>query len=372
LSDYLRALEWERHQKQTRHLLIAQDLQQAESWLSLRFEDGQQQAPCEPTDLQCEFICESIKNAHNLLTQVFISYAPEDNQVMAKVSKTLMRAGITVWVQKTINVFSEALEQGIEGADNLIVLVSPAAVQSKMCQRQLNYALSYNKRVILLLIANSDLSQFPPLVDSVDCTAPDDDGHYRHCTDELLHVLQEEAHYHRFHKILLVKALKWREQNYNPSILLRGYNLQHFEAWLKTAQQRHTYLPLHLHEEFITASLRQPAGLSQEVFISYSRSDADFARRLNDALQIQGKTTWFDQESIASGTDFQQEIYQGIANSDNFLFIISPNSINSPYCADEVEYAYQLNKRFITLLYRPVILEEVHPLLVKIQWIDFN
>jgi hypothetical protein len=89
-------------------------------------------------------------------------------------------------------------------------------------------------------------------------------------------------------------------------------------------------------------------------------------------LQIQGKTTWFDQESIASGTNFQQEIYQGISHSDNFLFIISPSSVNSPYYADEVEYAQTLNKRFITLLYRPTPVKEIHPALAWVQWIDFN
>jgi hypothetical protein len=108
------------------------------------------------------------------------------------------------------------------------------------------------------------------------------------------------------------------------------------------------------------------------VFISYSRTDSDLARKINDALQFQGKTTWFDQESIAAGTDFQQEIYRGIENSDNFLFIISPSSVNSPYCGDEVEYAQQLNKRFVTILYRDVNLENLHPALAKVQWIDFN
>ncbi|MGV2389526.1 MAG UNVERIFIED_CONTAM: toll/interleukin-1 receptor domain-containing protein [Microcystis novacekii LVE1205-3] len=43
-------------------------------------------------------------------------------------------------------------------------------------------------------------------------------------------------------------------------------------------------------------------------------------------------------------------MYRGIESSDNFLFIISPKSINSPYCSDEVEYAEKLNKRIIPYL----------------------
>jgi hypothetical protein len=65
---------------------------------------------------------------------------------------------------------------------------------------------------------------------------------------------------------------------------LRGYNLQHFEAWLKIAKQGKESPPLPLQEEFITASLKQPKPSSLEVFISYSRADSDLARRLNDDL----------------------------------------------------------------------------------------
>jgi WD40 repeat protein len=37
-----------------------------------------------------------------------------------------------------------------------------------------------------------------------------------------------------------------------------------------------------------------------------------------------------------------------------------------------VEYAASLNKRFVTLLHRPVNLDELHPELAKVQWIDFH
>ncbi|MEL6763291.1 MAG: TIR domain-containing protein, partial [Cyanobacteria bacterium J06607_6] len=160
----------------------------------------------------------------------------------------------------------------------------------------------------------------------------------------------------------------WR----NPSVLLRGYNLRHAEAWLKVAQTRDRHQPTTLQTEFLQESLRQPPAPSLDVFISYSRVDSDFARKLNDRLQMQGKLTWFDQESIASGADFQQEIYRGIETSDHFLFILSPEAVNSPYCADEVEYAHKLNKRVVTVRHRPVDAADLHPVLATVQWIDFR
>ncbi len=141
---------------------------------------------------------------------------------------------------------------------------------------------------------------------------------------------------------------------------------------MKGAEQKTQHQPTTLQKEFINESLRQPPAASLDVFISYSRSDSDLARPLNDELQLRGKTTWFDQESIASGADFQKEIYAGIESADNFLFILSPRSINSTYCADEVEYAAKLNKRFITILHQDVNTTELHPELAKMQWIDFR
>ena len=102
------------------------------------------------------------------------------------------------------------------------------------------------------------------------------------------------------------------------------------EAWLNVAKQRTEHSPLPLHGEFIAESLRQLTDLSLDVFISYCRADSDFAQKLNEELQLQGKTTWFDQENLASDSDFQQEIKPGIESSDNFLFIVSPSSVNSP------------------------------------------
>lgn len=392
-----KALEWERNQKQTRYLLIAQERQAAEAWLKRRFK--QEQAPCLPTDLHCEFICESIKNSNNLMTQVFISYADEDKLMMEKIRLTLMREGITVWTNKTdIKTgaeFQQEIYRGIEAADNFVYLLSPAALESDYCQLELDHAFTHNKRVITVLIEPTDLEQVPERVRSlqfIDCAAyslfpscslekgneegeqvsiDDYQQQYPQAMEQLIHEIKQEASYYEQHKVLLVKALKWDQQNRNPSILSRGYNLQKFQAWLKVAKTKNSHLPTALQVEFIEESAKLP-DQSSEVFISYSRADSDFARQLNEALQTQGKTTWFDQESIASGADFQQEIYQGIESADNFLFILSPTSINSPYCADEVEYAANLNKRFITVLYRAIDVSKLHPELAKVQWIDFN
>ncbi|HEY9727562.1 MAG TPA: TIR domain-containing protein, partial [Chroococcales cyanobacterium] len=372
-----KALEWERHQKQTNCLLIGEEKQLAEAWLKIRFKD--EQPPCVPSDLHCEYITESIKNANNLMTQVFLSYADEDRATIEKIRNSLRRESITVWTNKTDiqmgEAFEEATKRGIEQADNVVYLLSPDSVISDFCQRELEYALSLNKRIIPVWVRETDSMQMPSALrhlQYIDLTDNVREEDYLLDESELLKILHLDAPYYNEHKVLLTKALKWQRQHCNPSILLRGYNLRSAEAWLKVAKQRSQHPPTPLQEEFITESLRQPPAESLDVFVSYSRADSDFARKLNDSLQMQGKTTWFDQESIASGTDFQQEIYRGIKACDNFLFILSPRSVKSPYCAGEVKYAASLNKRFVTVLHREVNSIDLHPELAKVQWIDFN
>lgn len=372
-----KALEWHRNQKQSSHLVIGEERIQAENWLKVRFKD--EQPPCEPTDLHCAFICESIKNANNLMTQVFLSYSEKERAFMEKLAKTLRRESFTVWTNKTDihsgEDFVEAIYRGIEEADNVVYLMSEASLQSPYCQQELTHALSQEKRIIPLLIQDVDIEQIPPelrFLQFINFTDHEEEDKYRAAAAKLIKVLYQDAAYYEQHKIILSKTLKWERQKRNPSILLRSYDLRKAEAWLKVAKQRTQHPPTPWQEEFILESLKQPPDGTLDVFVSYSRADSDFVRKLNDTLQIQGKTTWFDQESIASGTDFQQEIYRGIESANNFLFIISPNSVNSPYCADEVEYALQLNKRFVTVLYREVEPTTLHPGLARVQWIDFR
>ncbi|MBT9312740.1 toll/interleukin-1 receptor domain-containing protein [Leptothoe kymatousa] len=373
-----RALAWQRQQQQTEFLLLGETRQAAETWLKRRF--GESQSPCEPTDLHCEFITESIKNAHNNMTQVFLAYAQADAAVMHTIRHSLQRQALTVWTNQTDiatgDAFKRAVARGIEEADTLVYLLSPDSLKSQYCQQELDYAIALNKRIVPVLVRplpgavpHGPLGELQ-YIDLTDNVAPADYG-----SDEsaLIKALKQDAVYYDQHKTLLTKALKWKRQQHNPSILLRGYDLRQGEAWLKTALGRPAHGATQYHQAFIQASIKHPPPPSIDVFISYSSADGDIARMVNNALQSQGKTTWFDQESIAAGTaNFQQEIYRGIEISDNFLFILSPRSVKSPYCKQEVEHAARFNKRLVTLLHHPIDTADLHPELAKVQWLDFS
>ena len=385
-----KALAWERQHKRSQNLLIGEERQQAKVWLKMRFKD--EQPPCTPSDLHCEFITESTKNAHNLMSQVFLSYTQENAAVMRQIRNSLCREGLTVWTNtidiQTGETFEAAIKHGIEQADNLVYLLSPDSLKSAYCQQELNYALSLNKRIIPVLVSSVEPEQIPPALRCLHYTDLTENVREEdYCLDEsqLLKILHHEAAYYHDHKIFLVKALKWQQQSRNPSILLRDYNLRRAQAWLQVAQKRTQHQPTQWHEEFITESLRQPPEVSQDVFLSYARTDSDFVRKLNDALQMQGKTTWFDQESIATqaelqqdkahssgSTDLQQEIYQGIERSNTIVAVISPSFVNNADVAKELAYAQKLNKRMVAILHRETATAELPSALENVQWIDFR
>ncbi|MEP7285031.1 MAG: TIR domain-containing protein, partial [Chloroflexota bacterium] len=86
-----------------------------------------------------------------------------------------------------------------------------------------------------------------------------------------------------------------------------------------------------------------------DVFISYSRANVDFARRLAQELRTVNYDLWIDLEGIRFNADWWDEIKRGIEHSNNFVLVMSPNSLGSPVCHLEIEYARKLSKRIILL-----------------------
>jgi hypothetical protein len=109
-----------------------------------------------------------------------------------------------------------------------------------------------------------------------------------------------------------------------------------------------------------------------DLFISYSRKDAEFVRRLCDALSSARREAWADWRDIPPTAEWLEEIRSGIEDSDNFLFVISPDSVESPVCQSELSQAVELNKRLIPLLHRDVPDSRLPAPLGKINFIFFR
>jgi WD40 repeat protein len=116
-----------------------------------------------------------------------------------------------------------------------------------------------------------------------------------------------------------------------------------------------------------------------DVFISYSRRDGEFVRRLHDALAAQDRDVWVDWEDIPATADWWNEIRTGIDSADTFLFVITPDSVASDICHQEIDHALSTKKRFVPILHRQLTGEEItqtgkkmHAAISSHNWIYFQ
>ncbi len=118
-----------------------------------------------------------------------------------------------------------------------------------------------------------------------------------------------------------------------------------------------------------TATQENGAARPHDVFISYSRKDKEFVRRLDEALTARGRQAWVDWEGIRPTEEFMQAIYRAIEGADTFVFVLTPDSVASEVCGREVAHAAALNKRMIPIVARDVDAKAVPDPLAKLNWI---
>lgn len=106
-----------------------------------------------------------------------------------------------------------------------------------------------------------------------------------------------------------------------------------------------------------------------DVFISYSRRDEGFVRRMHEALKAHGLDSWVDWEDIPPTADWLQEIYAAIEAADTFVAVLSPDSVLSETCKLEVQRAAHLNKRIVPVVCRDVDPRVVSPELARHNWL---
>lgn len=90
-----------------------------------------------------------------------------------------------------------------------------------------------------------------------------------------------------------------------------------------------------------------------DLFISYSRKDTSFVRALSDALESAGRDVWVDWQDIPVSARWRAEIQSAIDAASVLIFVISPASVASVECRNEIDYAVAHGKRLI-----PVVIEK--------------
>lgn len=90
-----------------------------------------------------------------------------------------------------------------------------------------------------------------------------------------------------------------------------------------------------------------------KTFLSYSRSQYYFAESLALRLQTSGLAIWFDVQQLEPGSDWQQDIADGLAGSESVLLLASRAALDSPYVAREWRSALEQHKPVIIAIVEP-------------------
>ena len=94
---------------------------------------------------------------------------------------------------------------------------------------------------------------------------------------------------------------------------------------------------------------------------------------LHDALHREQREIWVDWQAIPLTADWWQEIERGIEGTNTFVFVISPDSVASDICRQEIDHAVKHNKRLVPIVHREGFeAAKMHPMLSKHNWLFFR
>ena len=114
----------------------------------------------------------------------------------------------------------------------------------------------------------------------------------------------------------------------------------------------------------------------KRVFISYSRQNIAFAKRLARDLQDAGLDVWIDFRQIKGGDIWREEIFRGINYSEMMVVCLSPQAVESEWVRREILMAHSQHKFVVPLMVQPCFdlmpqFDETKQLL-DVQIVDFD
>lgn len=105
------------------------------------------------------------------------------------------------------------------------------------------------------------------------------------------------------------------------------------------------------------------------VFVSYNSKHDDFAELVKMKLEKENIEVWKDTYQIEAGTEWRNEIDQGLLDSDVIIVLLNETSAKSSYVTYEWAFALGNSKHII-----PILTEEcdVHPRIAILQYLNFK
>lgn len=207
------------------------------------------------------------------MSDVFISYSRKDKAFVQQLHQALTSQKRDVWIDwedipATADWWNE-IKTGMDGANNIIFVISPDSAESKICQDEVAYAVSSNKRLIPLLYKTVPNNQnLHPRVTSHNWVIFEGTD-FNSSFANLIKAMDTDLDHVRAHTRLLTRAREWEEHQRNPSYLLAGVDIDDAELWLSKAGGKEP-IPTTLQADYILASRKAQRTRQQQLFIGVS------------------------------------------------------------------------------------------------------
>jgi WD40 repeat protein len=192
-------------------------------------------------------------------SDVFISYSRTDHAFAERLTRALREHGLKVWVDLeglfAGEEFLPRILSAIEGADAVVFVLSPDAIASPYCLRELEHAELHRKRILPLLRRDVEVGRVPPAAASRQWLFVRDSDDFDQALAALESAIRVDPAWVRTHSRLLQRASEWENRARNRSLALRASELEEAETWLASAHGKDPQ-PSPLHAEYIVASRR--------------------------------------------------------------------------------------------------------------------
>jgi WD40 repeat protein len=192
-------------------------------------------------------------------TKVFVSYSRADGAFADSIAEILQLHGFEILIDRSdIHAFEEwwkRIETLIAQADAVIFLISPDAVASKVCNQEVEYAASLNKRFAPVVYRHVDTKEMPQALAQLNFIFFEDELQFDQGMDRLVEALNTDIEWVRKHTEFGEQARRWAAEGRPDGLLLRSPTLEQAEHW-SASRPQNAPLPTKETQGFIERSRR--------------------------------------------------------------------------------------------------------------------
>ena len=169
-------------------------------------------------------------------TRIFISYSRKDMAFTDRLEAALKGRGFELLIDRTeIYAFEDwwkRIQGLIDQADTVIFVLSPDAVASDICAKEVAHAASLNKRFAPIVCQRVDVRAVPEALRRLNFVFFDDPAQFEASADRLAEALRTDIGWIRQHTEYGEIARRWAAGGRPRGLLLRSPTLEDAERWI--------------------------------------------------------------------------------------------------------------------------------------------